>query len=1658
MAIKLLHKKSNVQGRKPTTSDLDLGQIGINTYDGKLFTKRDNGTASIIEVDISGLYSLFKYIFSATDTTGVRDVTKELYDLLQTANGQIVFIPPGTYRINDLDPDFSVNIFAYPNTVTFIYDLEYQCINGNAQKAYQLSSPTQTTISTISKAVSPTNYGVGGSDLVTKLTVASATGFSLGDVVHVASNDLEPWWTDGNSGDNSGSRYGESGVILDINGSDIYLSSILEYHDYYQTTPYLTRFKTDRTFSIYGIKFKANGSWTANANVRNGNGGYAINLWGFPFAKIKNCRAEEIWTGAFTIRACPGAEVDDNTTYHLNNYKTGSISQLLGTNPLSVTSGSPYVTVTQTSHGLSTGDHTSLKNISGTIGGLTTSYTNKQGVWVEKIDNNTWKYLPYRTNASDRGLGIVSSVQSSTQFTDFRQSWTTNTHTTAGGSSVYILSGTGAGQIRAVAANTSNTITVTSAWSPVPDTTSIFIISKNATSTATGGGSTVTQYWGSGRLGYGVQVYGTSGNTRVNNLITWQGRHSVTSGSAQDDVAVSGTATGGSVNTITGAFGATSTVGKRIYIMSGTGINQQATISTHTSTQLTISTNWTTIPDSTSVFNILGTFDITTNWISYGNPTKCVISNGIAYDAWGPPWDTHEQASGWIFDSCKAFFPARGPSGGAYAGYGFQNRSRNVTVKNYFQDGGSYGMRFADIQHRDCEHFIDGVSIKNNSRSSTFGRAIYCDDISAFTYKYRIKFGSVEVLNSECGIYTEAGHDIEVSKLVVRDQKYLGSGTEKTYGIYLNGAATIRVNDLVCSNSDNAGGSAISGANVAATIKIDKANISGCYTDVTNSVSAIFVQPLYTMTLGDIKIDGGYYGINASSAGNTLTIDKLNCKNVTKTGLLCPNNLTLLDGYFETIGEDAMDISTATSKTWNLGKIKVKNSTRHGISFVSGSSNTLNCDEFIGTILTSGTGRGIYSGTSDIINVKKIDIDSAVVPITLGTSSTLKSNLINLKGYTTNGINIGSNANVRIKNLSLDGFSTTGGIQCLSGSKTFISTFNGYDEKYFIDSQGTSIVRVNKMDVDYRDGVATTNAYVVRARSTSDVSISDLFIRKGDATAKPLYVFYVGDDASVKTLWCGSLTEDNYNNVTTTAYYNPSDSALITWNTRLTQRFPGNKSLDALASLTPAADKLGYYSSSTAASLTDLSSFSRTLLDDTDADTARTTLVAQKAIQFQDETVNVGTSGTISTINFAGTGVVASESSGTLTVTVSGAGGGLSDGDYGDITLSSSASVWTIDNDAVTYAKIQNVTATDKILGRVSTGAGDIEEITFTDFAQSLADDIDAATARATLGLDSISTQSAASVAITGGSITGLSNTGLSVLDTDASHTLTFKPGSNLTANKTLTITTGDSDRTLTMSGNATITGSNTGDQNIFSTISVSGQSDVLADSTADTLTFANGTNIAITTNATTDTITVSATGLAAQSASSVAITGGSITGTTMGMHPGYVSGRYYYPTNTGVNIGTTSVTANRLWLLPFYAAETKTWTKLGINVTATTAAAGKKARLGIYNNSGGVPTTLLLDAGEVAIDAVAAVEATISQSLTGGNWYWLAFISDDSNVTVSAYSTTNMNLGMWGSSTIGGVGTSVRITQTYGVLPSSVTIASTDFAATTAVLVTLRY
>ena len=100
MATTVLHKRSATSGAQPTTSDLSLGEIGVNTHDGKLFVKKSvSGTESIIEIGASGGGGAGGPILQAAQTIN-SNVTLQaghnglsLYSV-EISSGVVVEVPP----------------------------------------------------------------------------------------------------------------------------------------------------------------------------------------------------------------------------------------------------------------------------------------------------------------------------------------------------------------------------------------------------------------------------------------------------------------------------------------------------------------------------------------------------------------------------------------------------------------------------------------------------------------------------------------------------------------------------------------------------------------------------------------------------------------------------------------------------------------------------------------------------------------------------------------------------------------------------------------------------------------------------------------------------------------------------------------------------------------------------------------------------------------------------------------------------------------------------------------------------------------------------------------------------------------------------------------------------------------------------------------------------------------------------------------------------------------------------------------------------------------------------------------------------------------------------------------------------------------------------
>ena len=95
------------------------------------------------------------------------------------------------------------------------------------------------------------------------------------------------------------------------------------------------------------------------------------------------------------------------------------------------------------------------------------------------------------------------------------------------------------------------------------------------------------------------------------------------------------------------------------------------------------------------------------------------------------------------------------------------------------------------------------------------------------------------------------------------------------------------------------------------------------------------------------------------------------------------------------------------------------------------------------------------------------------------------------------------------------------------------------------------------------------------------------------------------------------------------------------------------------------------------------------------------------------------------------------------------------------------------------------------------------------------------------------------------------------------------KISGSLAAGSNVTLSSDGNTITISSTGGGGGGGSST---NAFATASVSGQSDILADSPSGAITFANGNNVSITTNASTDTLTINAT--QANSFSTIAVSG----------------------------------------------------------------------------------------------------------------------------------------------------------------------------------------
>ena len=345
--------------------------------------------------------------------------------------------------------------------------------------------------------------------------------------------------------------------------------------------------------------------------------------------------------------------------------------------------------------------------------------------------------------------------------------------------------------------------------------------------------------------------------------------------------------------------------------------------------------------------------------------------------------------------------------------------------------------------------------------------------------------------------------------------------------------------------------------------------------------------------------------------------------------------------------------------------------------------------------------------------------------------------------------------------------------------------------------------------------------------------------------------------------------------------------------------------LASIAGLTTAADKMIYTSGSDTYAVTDLSSFARTILDDADAAAVRTTIGAQAAGSYAALGANSditsltglttdlavahgGTGAGTFTANgiLLGNGTSAITASAAMTTNGTLLIGGTGGPEVATLTAGSNVTITNGDGTitiaasggggggASAFTDLSDVGATTATAGRIMVADGDSWESVAVsgDIALAASGAMTIQANSVALGTDTTGNY-VATVADAGNSHITVANSGAenaAVTLNIADNAVGLAQMAGLARGKIIVgdssgdpvaLAAGSNGQVLTIDSNGDAGWAAAVDThgNAFSTIAVSGQTDVVADSATDTLTLAAGSNITLTTTEGTDTVTIAA-------------------------------------------------------------------------------------------------------------------------------------------------------------------------------------------------------
>jgi hypothetical protein len=137
----------------------------------------------------------------------------------------------------------------------------------------------------------------------------------------------------------------------------------------------------------------------------------------------------------------------------------------------------------------------------------------------------------------------------------------------------------------------------------------------------------------------------------------------------------------------------------------------------------------------------------TKTWFHLGAPTNALITGVHGYNCHGSVVDTHAEGDNIVFDSVYDFDPYQDEDiVPEFTGLGVQLRCSRPTLRNYFQHGGSRGIKVNAVDHGfEDQVVLQGVSIGHTTATTAPDRdtAVTIEDQSALANKRHVYFDGV---------------------------------------------------------------------------------------------------------------------------------------------------------------------------------------------------------------------------------------------------------------------------------------------------------------------------------------------------------------------------------------------------------------------------------------------------------------------------------------------------------------------------------------------------------------------------------------------------------------------------------------------------------------------------------------------------------------------------------------------------------------------------------------------------------------------------------------------------------------------------------------------------------------------------------------------------